>query len=239
MIETTKYFLIGAIIGIGTASLIHFWIRFFMLQLPKKDLKSSAELVEFNTKYYPWGFIFCFSIFIAFLADWRKLSPYFLNDLLLVSSLTVITHIDLKTMYIEGRTIAFAIIMRLVWIIYFEPQEMFNYLSGLFFGAGLLYLVSFFYQTLRNTQGLGDGDAAVLGLIGLWLGWKSMWTVLLIAAISGIIISVFNLFLKKKKHQNISSILKTKIAFAPFLCFGGLLLYFLKEADYYNFREFY
>ena len=233
MIETTYYLVSGAIIGIGLGWLIQTWIRSFQFKLSNEEFKSSPQLKNYNSKNSPnWFFLLSFSIFIAILAFWRQLNPYFLNDILLVSALTIIAKIDLKTMFIEGRTIAFAAIIRLAWIIYFEPHGIFNYLAGFFLGAGLLYFISFFYQTFRNRQGLGDGDAAVLGLIGLWLGWQNLWIVLLIAALSGIIISSFYLLKERQKYQNISSLLKTKIPFAPFLCFGGLLVYFLEETNF-------
>ena len=240
MTETTKYLVCGAIIGSGLGWLIHKWIIYFQFKLANEELMRSTEFENNNNKTFPnWIFFFSFSIFVTILAFWRQLSPYFLNDLLFVSALIIIAQIDLKTMYIEGRTIAFAGIMRLIWIIFFEPQEIFNYLAGFFLGAGLLYFISFFYQTFRNRQGLGDGDAAVLGLIGLWLGWQNIWNVLLIAALSGILISSFNLLKKRQKHQNLSILLKTKIPFAPFLCFGGLLVYFLKETEYFIFSHLY
>jgi len=238
MIETTYYFVCGAIIGIGLGWLIQSWIISFQFKLSNEELSNSPELKNYNTKKIPkWFFLLSFSIFIAILAVWRQLNPYFLNDILLVSALTIIAQIDLKTMYIEGRTIAFAGIMRLAWIIYFEPEGIFNYLAGFFLGAGLLYFISFFYQTFRNLQGLGDGDAAVLGLIGLWLGWQNLWIVLMIAALSGIIISSFYLLKERQKYQNILILLKTRVPFAPFLCFGGLLVYFLEETNYFYFIQ--
>ena len=240
MIETTKYLFCGAIIGAGLSLLIKKLTIYLQFKLTNKEFLNSPEFDHYYTiKSLNWFFLFGFSIFVAILAVCRQLSSYFFNDLLLVTTLTIIAQIDLKTMYIEGRTIALAGLMRLVWIIFFEPLEIFNYLAGFFLGAGLLYFISFFYQTFRNRQGLGDGDAAVLGLIGLWVGWQNMWTVLLIAALSGIIISSFNLLKKRQKHQNLSILLKTKIPFAPFLCFGGLLVYFLEETDYVNFSLLY
>ena len=72
----------------------------------------------------------------------------FLNDIIFVSALIIIARIDLKTMYIEGKIITFAILLRFVWLIYFEQDELVKSFAGLFFGAGMLYLVSFFYQTI-------------------------------------------------------------------------------------------
>ncbi len=234
MIETIIYFVIGIIIGVGLDWLIQRWIRSFIFKLTVKDINEYPELNEYKTiNLSNWVFRFGFYLLIGFLAVWTQLNPNFFNDILFITALTVIAQIDLKTMYIEGQIIAYAIILRLVWITYFEPQIMFTYLGGMFFGAGLLYFVSFFYQIFRNRQGLGDGDAAVLGLIGLWLGWENLWIVIMIASLSGIIISGFNLLIKKQKHQNISSLLKTKIPFAPFLCFGGLLVYIVRKTYYF------
>ena len=238
MIETIYYLVFGTVFGAGLGWLIQRWVQSFQFKLDDEGLKSSPKFEDNNTKNYLKFFsLLGFSIIIAISAVWRELNPYFLNDILFITSMTIIAQIDLKTMYIEGRTIAFAAIMRMVWILYFEPQEIFNYLTGFFLGAGLLYFISFFYQTLRNRQGLGDGDAAVFGLIGLWIGWQSMWSVLLIAALSGVIISSFYLLKQRQKHQKISILLKTKIPFAPYLCFGGLLVYLLKETDYFNFNQ--
>ena len=171
------------------------------------------------------------TIFISILAVWRQLSPELLNDLILVIALTGISQIDLRTMYIDGRIIVFALLLRLLWLIFFNPDEMLNYLAGLFFGAGLLYLIGFVYQTFRSYQGLGEGDASVLGLIGMWIGWRELGTVVLIAALSGIFIGT-SLLIAKDNKQTIGTLLKTQIPFAPFLCFGGLVVYFLKESSY-------
>jgi len=109
---------------------------------------------------------------------------------------------------------------------------MLDSLAGLLIGAGLLYLIGFLYETFRHRQGLGEGDAAVLGLIGMWVGWQGLGTVLLIAALSGILIGGISLLRQKKANQNIPDLLQTQIPFAPFLCLGGLIVYFLQETGF-------
>ena len=109
---------------------------------------------------------------------------------------------------------------------------MINSLTGLLAGAGILYLIGFLYETFRHRQGLGEGDAAVLGLIGMWVGWQGLGSVLLISALSGILIGGISLLRQRQSNQNIPELLQTQIPFAPFLCIGGLIVYFLQESGF-------
>ena len=133
MFEEIKYFVGGLIIGAGLALMIQFWINFFLFRLNDEIKKNNSFHENQKNNSRDWLFILGFSIFIGFIAAWRQITPYFLNDIILVSTLIIIAKIDLKTMLIEGRIIAFSLIIRLVWLIYFEPQEILNYFSGLFF----------------------------------------------------------------------------------------------------------
>jgi prepilin signal peptidase PulO-like enzyme (type II secretory pathway) len=172
------------------------------------------------------------TITAATLSEWRQWSPELLNDLILITALVGIAWIDRKTLLIEGRMIALAMGLRLLWLSFFAPQEMLNSLTGLLIGAGILYFIGFLYETFRHRQGLGEGDAAVLGLIGLWVGWQGLGAVLLIAALGGIIIGGISLLRQRKINQNIPDLLQTQIPFAPFLCLGGLIVYFLQETGF-------
>lgn len=55
-------------------------------------------------------------------------------------------------------------------------------------GAGFtaLWLVGFAYRHLRGREGLGGGDPKLFGAIGLWLGWRMLPAVLLLAALTGL-----------------------------------------------------
>ena len=172
------------------------------------------------------------SIGAAVLSAWRQWSPEFLNDIILVSTLLGIAWIDRNTLLIEGRMVALAMVMRLLWLSYFAPHQMFSSLTGLLMGAGILYLIGFLYETFRHRQGLGEGDAAVLGLIGMWVGWQGLGTVVLISALSGILIGGVSLLKQRQSKQNILELLQTQIPFAPFLCIGGLIVYFLQETRF-------
>lgn len=53
-------------------------------------------------------------------------------------------------------------------------------------GFGSLWLIGFIYQRLRGIEGLGGADPKLFGVIGLWLGWRMLPPVLLLAALVGL-----------------------------------------------------
>jgi leader peptidase (prepilin peptidase)/N-methyltransferase len=58
-------------------------------------------------------------------------------------------------------------------------------------GFGALWLIAAAYQRLRGRHGLGGGDPKLLGGIGLWLGWRMLPPVLLLASLVGLALVVF------------------------------------------------
>ena len=61
MFETTKYLVIGAIIGAGLGWLIQKWILSFQFQLTNEEFLSSSEFEKYNTnKSMNWFFLFGF-----------------------------------------------------------------------------------------------------------------------------------------------------------------------------------
>lgn len=58
-------------------------------------------------------------------------------------------------------------------------------------GYGLLALVRWGYRVLRGRQGMGGGDPKLMGAIGLWLGWRMVPAVLVIASLIGLGVVLF------------------------------------------------
>ena len=224
----------GAVIGIGLTWLLERWVKNLLDQVNTENLKEFPQKTAKNySKLVSRWMIFAgMSITTAILSVWRQWEPELLSDLIFITALVGIAWVDKKTMLIEGRLVALAMVLRLAWLSFFAPHEILNYLAGLVVGAGLLYFVGFLYETFRNHQGLGEGDSAVLGLIGMWVGWQGLGAVLLIAASSGFIIGGVSLLRQRKANQNNSDLLQTQIPFAPFLCLGGLTVYLLKETGF-------
>ena len=65
-----------------------------------------------------------------------------------------------------------------------EPPLVDRLIGGIA-GFAALWLVGCTYKHLRGREGLGGGDPKLLGAIGLWLGWRMLPAVLLLAALIG------------------------------------------------------
>ena len=236
----TLYFAIiagGALVGTLSAWILMLWVKVFVSQIYTATSENSSDhSLNSNSIYLPeWVIIALLTITAGAFAWWRQWNPKFFSDIILVTAMAGIALIDRKTMLIEGRLISLAILMRLCWLLYFSQQDIINSISGLLIGAGLLFFVGFIYETFRHRQGLGEGDAAVLGLIGMWVGWQGLGAVLLIAAITGIVIGGISLLIKREKNQEFTTLLQTQIPFSPYLCLAGIIVYLLQETGHRNF----
>lgn len=96
-------------------------------------------------------------------------------------------------------------------------------LIGLLAGGGVLYAIALLYYILRKQDGMGGGDIKLLAMIGAFLGWQSLPFILFASSVSGSIIGITSLAIKKKDSA-------TRIPFGPFLSISAYLyLFFSKE----------
>lgn len=63
-------------------------------------------------------------------------------------------------------------------------------LSGAAAGFGVLASIALLYRALRGREGMGLGDAKLLGLIGAWLGPLPLILVILLASLQGIVFTL-------------------------------------------------
>ncbi len=59
-------------------------------------------------------------------------------------------------------------------------------LIGGVLGFGLLWAIATGYRLIRGRDGMGGGDPKLFGAIGLWLGWRPLPAVLVVAALIGL-----------------------------------------------------
>lgn len=69
---------------------------------------------------------------------------------------------------------------------WFFPPPLADRLIGAAAGFATLWSVAAAYRWSRGREGLGGGDPKLFGAIGLWLGWRMLPSVLLIAGLVGL-----------------------------------------------------
>ncbi len=87
-------------------------------------------------------------------------------------------------------------------------------------GFGVLWLVAALYRSLRGRVGLGGGDPKLFGAIGLWLGWRALPQVLLVAALAGLAIVLAMALAGRRVTATYRLPLGTLLAGAAFLCWA-------------------
>ncbi len=88
-----------------------------------------------------------------------------------------------------------------------------NAVLGLVFGYGGLWLFAFAYRRMTGVHGMGGGDLKMLGMIGAWLGWKSMLFSLWVGGLAGGVVAIAYLLAGKGRQY--------AIPFGPYLAVGA------------------
>ncbi len=100
-------------------------------------------------------------------------------------------------------------------------------LLGLLIGGGVLFIIAFVYELITKREGMGGGDIKLLAMIGGFLGWKSLIFILLFSSLSGAVIGVAAMIIKKQDT-------KYAIPFGPFLS-AAAVAYIFWGADFMRF----
>ncbi|MFW7193882.1 prepilin peptidase [Enterobacter sp. BNK-29] len=79
-----------------------------------------------------------------------------------------------------------------------------------------LWLVYWAFRLLTGREGLGYGDFKLLAALGAWCGWQALPSIVLIAALGGIIM---HSLLKPFENKN------NLISFGPYIAFSGLVVF--------------
>ncbi len=142
---------------------------------------------------------------------------------LLVSSLIVITFIDLDHQIIPNAITLPGIPVGLVLSYFFLPHSIISALIGLLGGGGLLLLMTIIYP-----GGMGGGDIKMIAMLGAFLGWEKVFLTIFLGSLIGSVVGIAMIIMKKGGR-------KTKIPFGPYLATGAILSIFLGNTiiEYY------
>lgn len=104
---------------------------------------------------------------------------------------------------------------------FFNGLGFLNSLFGAFLGYISLFLPGFIYKLWRKIDGMGDGDMYLMGMVGAFLGIKSLLPVLFFASFIGAVIGL--IIIKIYKDKNFP------IPFGPFITISSIFYIFYGE----------
>lgn len=116
--------------------------------------------------------------------------------------------------------------------------SLFGSIMGGLLGFFALFFLSWIYLKWRKRKGMGDGDPLLLATIGVFLGWRAIFPVIMIATILALAVIVFLIFSGRIPQARKGEGSLTPIPFGPFLSLAAILWLFYGEAVtnwYYNF----
>jgi len=99
------------------------------------------------------------------------------------------------------------------WVL---PAPFQDRMIGAALGYGLLFALAWGYERLRGREGLGLGDAKLLGAIGAWVGWQVLPLVLLAASMAGLLWAL----IARLRGEVVEG--RTRLPLGTFLCLAVL-----------------
>ena len=147
------------------------------------------------------------------------LTLQYLLTFIFSSSLVVITFIDLEHQIIPDIITLPGIPLFFLSAIFVVNVRPLDSLLGIAIGGGLFYLIAAGYQLLRKTEGMGGGDINLMGMLGAFFGWQSLWFILLAGSLLGAIVGISVMIFKGKD-------MKYAIPFGPFLSISAVAYIF-------------
>ena len=177
----------------------------------KTEISPQYPIVEFITAS------------LSVLLFWRYgLSLQYLAAFSFTCALIIITFIDLKHQIIPDIITLPGIPVFFLFAIFIMNLRLIDAVMGIIIGGGILYVIAFAYELLRKTEGMGGGDIKLLAMMGGFLGWQSLWFIIMVSSILGAVIGITAMMMKKKDMQY-------AVPFGPFLSVAAVGYLFFGE----------
>lgn len=130
---------------------------------------------------------------IPLLAFGMTFSLYFFFIAILVS----ITFIDLDETIIPHELTGLGTVLGLVAVFviprhgpmmdFWPMMEWYDAIIGMVAGGGLIWAIIKGYALIRGIEGMGWGDFTMLGMCGVWTGWRGVIFILFAASVQGLV----------------------------------------------------
>lgn len=156
----------------------------------------------------------------------------YLIYLVLVSSLIVITFIDLDHRIIPDVISLPAIPLGFAASFLLPNMTWLDSLIGILVGGGMLLLVAIVFEAITGQEGMGGGDIKLLAMLGAFIGWKGVLFTIMVSSLLGTVIGGGLMVLGGKSR-------KFALPFGPFLALGAVIYIFWGELLIYWYLTFF
>ena len=140
--------------------------------------------------------------------------------------LLLLSWIDWNTMILPDLIVGLVFLSGLVVVYFLIPEQIVYRLAASIAGFGILYAIRYAYFLLRGREGLGLGDAKLLGAICLWVPIDEL-PLILSGATASCLTTVVLLMVSGRRMT-----VHTAVPFGPFLAFAGWWAYVLSASSY-------
>lgn len=158
-------------------------------------------------------------LFAVFLFQRYGVKPELFVYFALISSLIVITFIDLDHRIIPDVISLPGIVIGFAASFFLEAPGVLASAIGIVLGGGILFGVAAAYLLLTGKDGMGGGDIKLLAMVGAFVGWKGVIVTLLFSSFIGAVSGIAFIIASGKGR-------KYAIPFGPFLAAGALVYLF-------------
>lgn len=143
-----------------------------------------------------------------------------LLSLSLGALLVALSAIDIATLRLPDALTFTVLVFGVIMVALTRPDLWPHHLLGAGIGYVALVGLELAYKRLRGRDGLGRGDAKLLGAIGMWVAWPGLAPVLLVASLSGLLAAVAGGVFGKRSLSG-----ETPMAFGPWIALGGWVVW--------------
>jgi len=147
-------------------------------------------------------------------------SLFFIQALVLVSMLWVLTLIDLETFLLPDVITLPGIVIGLLFA--WQAGYIIDATLGALIGYAVFWLVARMFLLTTGREGMGQGDFKLLAMLGAFMGWQALPFIILLSSVTGAIIGSVSLIVAKKGLQ-------TEIPYGPYLAAAGIIWFFWAE----------
>lgn len=146
---------------------------------------------------------------------WLEQTPPIWATAIICIALLVIVWFDFDHYRIPNWLSLPLIVAGLSFAFYAHRAIFTQHILGALAGYGLIWLLNIYWRKRRGVEGIGMGDAKLLGAAGAWLGILALPLVTLIASATALVTILLSVAVQSKPI-----LANTRIPFGPFIAVG-------------------